>query len=62
MSDSDTGYGFGTGIGDDQIARLEFQGAVAAPATRMIFTEAGHPVRLALGGRSTVEIPPQLGQ
>jgi hypothetical protein len=35
------GCGFGTGIGDDEIARLEFQGAVAAPATRMIFTEAG---------------------
>ena len=41
MSDSDNGYRFGTGIGDDEIARLELQGAVAAPATRMIFTEAG---------------------
>ena len=26
MSDSDASYAFGTGIGDDEIARLEAQG------------------------------------
>jgi hypothetical protein len=41
MSDSDAGYGFGTGIGDDEIARLEFHGAVAASATRMISPRRG---------------------
>ena len=41
MSDSDTGYRFGTGIGDDEIVRLEAGGAALARATRMIFAEAG---------------------
>ena len=41
MADSDTGYQFGSGIGDDEVARLEVQGAAIAPATRMIFAEAG---------------------
>jgi SAM-dependent methyltransferase len=41
MSDSDTATGFGTGIGEDEVARLELQGKVTAPPTRMIFTEAG---------------------
>jgi hypothetical protein len=34
MVDSDSGYGFGSGIGDDEVARLEVQGAALAPATR----------------------------
>lgn len=41
MGDSDSGYQFGSGIGDDELARLEAQGAAMAPATRMIFAEAG---------------------
>jgi SAM-dependent methyltransferase len=41
MGDSDSGYQFGTGIGDEELARLEAQGAAIAPATRMIFAEAG---------------------
>jgi ubiquinone/menaquinone biosynthesis C-methylase UbiE len=41
MSDSDTGYRIGSGIGNDEITRLEAQGAVTAPATRIILTEAG---------------------
>ena len=41
MSDSDTGYRVGTGFGDDEVARLELMGKVDAPATRMIFAEAG---------------------
>jgi hypothetical protein len=41
MGDSDAGYQFGTGIGDEELARLEAQGAAIAPATRMIFAEAG---------------------
>ncbi len=41
MGDSDPGYQFGSGIGDDEVARLEVQGAALAPATRMIFAEAG---------------------
>ena len=41
MSDSDVGYRVGTGFGDDEIARIELQGKIEAPATRMIFTEAG---------------------
>jgi cyclopropane fatty-acyl-phospholipid synthase-like methyltransferase len=41
MGDSDSGYRFGSGIGDDEVARLEAQGAATAPATRMIFAEAG---------------------
>ena len=44
MGDSDATdatYGYGTGIGEDEVARLEVQGRVLAPATRMIFAEAG---------------------
>src|SRR5271169_1089035 len=41
MGDSDSGYQFGTGIGDEELNRLEAQGAAIAPATRMIFAEAG---------------------
>jgi SAM-dependent methyltransferase len=41
MGDSDSGYQFGTGIGEEEVARLEAQGAAMAPATRMIFAEAG---------------------
>jgi SAM-dependent methyltransferase len=41
MGDSDSGYQFGSGIGEDEVARLEIQGAALAPATRMIFAEAG---------------------
>jgi SAM-dependent methyltransferase len=41
MGDSDSGYQFGTGIGEDEVARLEIQGRALAPATRMIFAEAG---------------------
>src|SRR6516162_261500 len=38
---TDATYGFGSGIGDDEMARLEVQGAATAQATRMIFIEAG---------------------
>jgi SAM-dependent methyltransferase len=41
MGDSDSGHQFGTGIGEDEVARLEAQGTAVAPATRMIFAEAG---------------------
>ena len=41
MGDSDSGYQFGSGIGEDEVARLEVQGAALVPATRMIFAEAG---------------------
>ena len=41
MGDSDSGYQFGLGIGDEELARLEAQGAALVPATRMIFAEAG---------------------
>jgi SAM-dependent methyltransferase len=41
MGDSNPGYQFGSGIGEDELARLEAQGAALAPATRMIFIEAG---------------------
>jgi len=41
MGDSDSGYRLGTGIGEDEVARLEVQGRALAPATRMIFAEAG---------------------
>ena len=39
MGDSDSEYEFGSG--DDELARLEVQGRVLAPATRMIFAAAG---------------------
>ncbi|HTQ90946.1 MAG TPA: class I SAM-dependent methyltransferase [Streptosporangiaceae bacterium] len=41
MGDSDPGYQFGSGSGEDEVARLEVQGSALAPATRMILTEAG---------------------
>ena len=41
MEDSDSGYQFGSGIGDEEVARLEIQGSALAPATRMILAEAG---------------------
>lgn len=41
MGESDSGYQFGSGIGEDEVARLEIQGGALAPATRMIFAEAG---------------------
>ncbi len=41
MSDSDASYGYGSGIGEDEVARLEAQGRVLDPPTRMIFAEAG---------------------
>jgi cyclopropane fatty-acyl-phospholipid synthase-like methyltransferase len=40
MSDNDANYQFGSDIGDDEVARLEVQGAAYAQATRMIFAEA----------------------
>ena len=39
MGDSDSDYEFGSG--DDELARLEVQGRVLAPATRMLFAAAG---------------------
>jgi SAM-dependent methyltransferase len=44
MGDSDAtdaSYAFGSGIGEDEVARLELQGGVLAPGTRVIFAEAG---------------------
>jgi SAM-dependent methyltransferase len=44
MGDSDATdatYGFGSGIGEDEMTRLEVQGKMVAPPTRIIFTEAG---------------------
>jgi SAM-dependent methyltransferase len=41
MSDSDASYGYGSGIGEDEVARLEAQSRVLARPTRMIFAEAG---------------------
>jgi SAM-dependent methyltransferase len=41
MGDGDPAYQFGSGIGADEVARLELQGSALAPATRMILTEAG---------------------
>jgi hypothetical protein len=39
MGDSGYGYQFGTGIGEEELNRLEAQGAAIAPATRMILAE-----------------------
>ena len=39
MGDGDSGYELGSG--EDELARLEVQGRVVAPATRMIFAAAG---------------------
>jgi cyclopropane fatty-acyl-phospholipid synthase-like methyltransferase len=41
MGDSDPGRQYGSGIGEDELARLEAQGAAMAAATRMIFAQAG---------------------
>ena len=41
MSANGAGYQFGSGFGDQEMNRLEAQGKAVAPATRMIFTEAG---------------------
>jgi SAM-dependent methyltransferase len=41
MADSDSGYHFGSEITEDELTRIEARGAALAPATRMIFTEAG---------------------
>jgi SAM-dependent methyltransferase len=41
MGDSEPAYQFGSGAGEDELARLEAQGAAMAAATRMIFAEAG---------------------
>jgi cyclopropane fatty-acyl-phospholipid synthase-like methyltransferase len=41
MGGSDPAYQYGSGIGEDELARLEAQGAAMAPATRMIFAQAG---------------------
>jgi ubiquinone/menaquinone biosynthesis C-methylase UbiE len=41
MSDSDTGYRVGSAFGDEEIARLELQGRVLAPFTRMIWAGVG---------------------
>jgi ubiquinone/menaquinone biosynthesis C-methylase UbiE len=41
MASSDSGYQFGSGTGEDELARLEAQGEAVARATRMIFVEAG---------------------
>ena len=41
MGDSDPAYQYGSGIGEDELARLEAQGAAMAAATRMIFAHAG---------------------
>jgi SAM-dependent methyltransferase len=41
MSDSDATYRFGSGFGENEIARFELADKIDAPATRMIFTEAG---------------------
>lgn len=41
MDDGDSGYQFGSGIGEDELARLEIQGRALAPGTRMIFAGAG---------------------
>jgi SAM-dependent methyltransferase len=41
MGDSDPAYQFGSGIGEDELARLEAQGAAMATATRMILAQAG---------------------
>jgi SAM-dependent methyltransferase len=39
MGEGESGYELGSG--DDELARLELQGRALAPATRMIFAEAG---------------------
>jgi SAM-dependent methyltransferase len=41
MVDSDPGYQFGSGVGDEELTRLEAQATAMAAATRMIFAHAG---------------------
>src|ERR1700742_4595671 len=41
MVDGNPGYQYGSGVGDDELARLEAQGLAMAAATRMIFAHAG---------------------
>jgi ubiquinone/menaquinone biosynthesis C-methylase UbiE len=41
MVDSNPGYQYGSGVGDDELARLEAQGTALAAATQMIFANAG---------------------
>ena len=41
MGDSDSGYQFGTGVGDEELARLAAQSRSLAAPTRMILAEAG---------------------
>ena len=41
MGDTEPANQFGSGTGEDELARLEAQGAAMAAATRMIFAEAG---------------------
>ncbi len=41
MVDSDSGYQFGSGVGDEELVRLEAQATAMAAATRMIFAHAG---------------------
>lgn len=38
---SEGGFGYELGSADEELARLELQGSALAPATRMIFAEAG---------------------
>jgi hypothetical protein len=44
MGDSGYWYQFGTGIGEEELNRLEAQGAAIAPATRMILAEVPAPL------------------
>jgi ubiquinone/menaquinone biosynthesis C-methylase UbiE len=41
MGEGEPAYQYGSGIGEDELARLEAQGAAMATATRMIFAQAG---------------------
>jgi SAM-dependent methyltransferase len=41
MGNSDSGYQFGSGVGDEELTRLEAQGRSLAAPTRMILAEAG---------------------
>ena len=67
MSDNDASYQFGSGIGDDEVARLEVQGAAYAQATRMIFAEASirpgmRVLDLGCGGQATGPGPNARGE
>ena len=50
MGDSDSGYQFGSGIGEDEVARLEVQGAALAPPDADDPRRGGHPARHAGAG------------